>query len=170
MSIVYRKLQASDSDAYRKIRLESLEMFPSAFGASAIDEAKLPKLRFQMFIEQQLPDKFMIGAFDNNQLIGISGFIREEQTRSNHRGIVIQMYVKQIYAGKKVGHSLLKTLIDNAFALEGLEILTLGVIANNKPAIAVYEQLGFKDYGFLDNFYKEAGKYDAHRFMVLENK
>ena len=167
MQISYRKLLPSDSETYRSVRIESLEKFPSSFGASATEESKLSKLRFQTFIEQQLPDKFMIGAFDNQQLIGICGFIREEQKRSNHRGIVLQMYVKADYKGKNVGYSLLKTLAEQAFQLEGLEMLTLGLIANNKAALTVYEQIGFKEYGFMANFYKEYGIYDDHLFMVL---
>ncbi len=167
MKINYRKLLPGDSEAYRSIRLESLEKFPASFGASAIEEAKLTKLRFQTFIEAQLPDKFMVGAFDNDELIGICGFIREEQQRSNHRGIVIQMYVRPTHKGNKIGYKLLQTLIDFAFQLEGLEMLTLGLIATNKPALTVYEQLGFIEYGYLVNYYKEDGGYDNHLFMVL---
>ena len=54
------------------------------------------------------------------------------------------MYVKPAYKGNKIGHNLLQTIITEAFAIEGLEVLTLGVVADNIAANKIYEGLGLK--------------------------
>lgn len=167
MNIQYRKLLPQEATAYREIRLESLQYAPDGFGASYEEESLHKKLRFEMFIEQDLPGKSMIGAFAEGLLIGICGFIREEQLRSNHRGIIIQMYVKPEYQNQQIGYNLLKATVAAAFEIPQVEMLTLGVVADNIAANRIYEKFGFEEYGFLKNYYKSGDRYIDHRFMVL---
>jgi ribosomal protein S18 acetylase RimI-like enzyme len=53
--------------------------------------------------------------------------------------------------GRGVGRGLMTALIDAARAAR-IEVLTLDLRADNAPAIALYESLGFRRYGQLARF------------------
>ena len=168
MKLSYRILQGHDVAAYRHIRLEALLNFSANFGSTYQAEKAKPKLAFETYIEQQTPGKFIVGAFDNDVLIGICGFAAEEGERSRHRGTVIQMYVQAQYSGKSVGLQLLQAVIQAAFNLPGIEQLVLGVITTNISAVKVYEKAGFTTFGVQHNYFKEDdGSYLHQQFMAL---
>ena len=48
------------------------------------------------------------------------------------------------YWGKGIATEAIKVAVNFAFNKMGLEELNLGVISENKPAIRVYEKVGFK--------------------------
>jgi RimJ/RimL family protein N-acetyltransferase len=146
MNISYRKLTAVDARHYRAIRLESLKLHPENFGASFEEQSKLPKLMFEKALEQPVDDRFVMGAFDQQTLIGICGFIpfvRDHDDLKN-TGVIIQMYVKPAYRGKKIGLGLVSALLDEAFKLSDIEQVILGVVKGNMSAIRVYEQAGLE--------------------------
>ena len=162
-----RKLTPSDTQAYRAIRLECLKNFPGNFSSTFEDESKKPKLAFEIYIEEQGPDAFMMGAFDNEKLVGICGFFREQKVKCRHVGNIIQMYVQPEYAGKGVGQGLLGATITESLKNQEIEQLTLGVVTSNKAANKLYEKLGFKEYGVHKGQFKNGDQYADQRFMVL---
>ena len=84
MQIQFRKLQPKESNSYREIRLECLKNFPENFGSNYQDEKAKDVLFFQPHIEKQNTNNFIIGAFNNNNLVGISGFNRYESEKTKH--------------------------------------------------------------------------------------
>lgn len=167
MNIIYRRLTNVDTREYRAIRLESLKNYPENFGSDFEDENAKPKLGYEEFIEQQSPYKFIIGAFDNEKLISICGFFRELKRKNRHIGLIIQMYVKSEYSSKGIGFNLLRTMAEEAFKLDGIEQLILGVVTTNISANKIYEKLGFQEYGIHKKHFKEGSDYFDQRFMVL---
>ncbi len=167
MNITYQTLKPSHAKQYRQIRLESLKNFPDNFGSSYEEESMRDKLAFETYIEQQTKDKFIVGAFDGEALIGICGFAGDNNKKSRHRGTIIQMYVKPAYSCKGIGLQLLQTTIDEAFKIPGIEQLVLGVITSNDSANKIYEKAGFKEFGLHKNYFKEHGRYFSQRFMIL---
>jgi len=167
--ITYRILQPADAPAYRAIRLEALRLFADNFGSSYEDESAKPKLAFETYIEQQTPGKFIVGAFDNNVLIGICGFARQDAKKTQHGGTIIQMYVNAQYSGKGYGLALLQTTVQRAFSLPGVEQLILGVVGANINAIKIYERAGFTAVGVWPNYFMlDNGQYLNQVLMVLE--
>jgi RimJ/RimL family protein N-acetyltransferase len=77
------------------------------------------------------------------------------------------VYVDGNHRGQNIGLRLLRGLIEEAFKLEGLELLELGVVAGNKAAIALYEKLGFRTYGVQQRYFKVGDKYMDQQFMQL---
>ena len=149
MEITYRKLGINDAKAYRKIRLESLKAHPGKFGSSYEEQRKLSKLMFEDALEHPVDDRFVIGAFDQDELVGIFGFIPfvpESFLSLENAGALIQMYVSSTYRGKKVGFNLTTAVINEAFRIPGIEKLVLGVRQDNLSAIRVYEQAGFQSF------------------------
>ena len=96
----------------------------------------------------------------NASLMSAGGF-----KRYRHRcEIAIALY--QEYCGLGIGKAMLEMVLDIA-KKAGYEQAELEVIANNKPAIALYEKLGFQKYGtFPDNMKYADGSYtDAYWMM-----
>lgn len=96
----------------------------------------------------------------NASLMSAGGF-----KRYRHRcEIAIALY--QEYCGLGTGKAMLEMVLDIA-KKAGYEQAELEVIANNKPAIALYEKLGFQKYGtFPDNMKYADGSYvDAYWMM-----
>lgn len=96
----------------------------------------------------------------NASLMSAGGF-----KRYRHRcEIAIALY--QEYCGLGIGKAMLEMVLDIA-KKAGYEQAELEVIANNKPAIALYEKLGFQKYGtFPDNMkYADDSYADAYWMM-----
>lgn len=149
MKISYRKLGAAEARDYREIRLECLRLHPENFGSTFEEQRKLPKLMFEQALEQPPDERFVIGAFDQQVLIGICGFLPFALDHSDHlgnTGTIIQVYVRSAYRGRNVGLSLVKAVLHEAFKLPGLAQVILGVRKGNISAIRVYEQAGFQVY------------------------
>lgn len=70
------------------------------------------------------------------------------------------------YRGQGIGKALMNTALENA-KLKGLTRIELTVRENNKPAIALYEKMGFEKEGIHKNGVCIDGKYENHIFMAL---
>jgi ribosomal protein S18 acetylase RimI-like enzyme len=110
---------------------------------------------FERAFEEQMDDRFVIGAFDNDKLIGICGFapnISEKgQPQLSNAGMIIQVYVKAEYRGRKIGLGLMNNTIEEALKMKGIDQIILGVKKGNTSAIRVYEQAGLQIYKFEEN-------------------
>lgn len=69
-------------------------------------------------------------------------------------GQINNVAVEKKHRGKGIGYSMLKELIEKG-KTKGLVAFTLEVRVNNKPAVTLYEKLGFKSAGIRKNFYEE---------------
>ena len=166
MTIKIRKLVQGDAMQYRQIRLESLKAHPESFGASYEKQSLLPKLMFEKAFEEPVDDRFVIGAFDQGELIGICGFVPfalDDVLELRNAGTLIQMYVRSTYSGRKIGLNLTKATIREVFSLTELEQIVLGVKKGNISAIRVYEQAGFQPY----HPEGEGGESDNAGFQVM---
>lgn len=143
MDVTYRKLLPADAKRYRAIRLESLQHHPESFCANVEEQRALPELRFETFIKQRDPRHFVVGAFSQGDLIGICGFVAEDDAAPKGTGALVQMYVRGAFSGQNVGLGLARAALSEAFALPEIEGVMLEVKKRNCRAIHVYEQIGF---------------------------
>lgn len=141
MNINYRILLPHESMHYRSIRLESLEKFPESFCASYQDALKTEKFRLESDIENQTQDRFVMGAFADDKLIGICAFAKEE----NNTGNIYQMYVKEPFQGKNIGWGLIQKVIGEAYERFNKINIFLEVTDKNEKAYNLYRKIGFKD-------------------------
>ena len=165
--IQIRRIHSDEAALYRGVRLDALKNAPDCYGSTHEEESLQPKLKFEVFIEKAANEQFMVGAFDQGELIGIVGFERMERQRARHRGEVVQMYVNKAYRGQNIGEKLLRELIKQAFQLEGIEQLQLSVIAGNRAAISLYEKLGFKTFGLQPRYFKVGDRYMDQQFGMV---
>ncbi|MGU3374779.1 GNAT family N-acetyltransferase [Chryseobacterium sp. M5A1_1a] len=141
MNIEYRNLLPNESKAYRVIRLESLEKFPESFGANYQEALKTEKFRIESDIENQSLERFVFGAFAEQELIGICAFVRDE----NNMGNIYQMYVREGFQGKNIGFGLIQAIINEANSrFKGIEIV-LEVTPKNDRAYHLYKKMGFQE-------------------------
>lgn len=166
--MVYRKIQAGESLLYREIRLECLKKHPESFGSSYETQAALPQLAFEQFIEQQTPGKFIVGAFDQDKLIGIGGFSQETKPKLAHQGTVVQVYVQSGFRGQKIGYHLLLTTLKEAFAIPAIEQIIISVFTTNASAYKLYTHLGFKEFALHKRYLKVNDHYHDLRLMMIE--
>lgn len=89
-------------------------------------------------------------AFYDGNLIGNSSIALKDKV-SAHEG-VFGISVANGYRGEGIGKKLMEIVLSEAKKhIPELEIITLGVFANNPQTIKMYENFGFKEYGRLPN-------------------
>ncbi|SIT03618.1 Acetyltransferase (GNAT) domain-containing protein [Chryseobacterium ureilyticum] len=141
MNINYRNLLPEESKLYRSIRLESLFEFPESFCADYHEALKIEKFRIESDIEQQSFERFVLGAFSEDNLIGICVFVKSE----NNIGHIYQMYVKKEFQGKNIGSGLIHSIINEANKrFNDIEIFLEVTLQNNK-AYHLYKKIGFEE-------------------------
>lgn len=129
------------------------------------DEVTLSLEQEQKFLQRVMDsdrELLLVATIDGKHIGNCSLMGIGEYRRYRHRcSVAIALY--QEYCGRGIGKIMLQTVLETASNI-GYEQAELEVIADNKDAIALYENLGFEKYGFFPNNMKyENGKYaDAH--------
>jgi RimJ/RimL family protein N-acetyltransferase len=141
-----RPLSAEDASTFQALRLAALQESPTAFSSSFDEEVDRTLMQVASFLAGS-PERVILGAFTGQQLIGIVGVGREAALKERHRGFIRSMYVSPQGRGRGVGTALLQQALAVASEWAGVEQLTLAVTAGNEPAIAVYLNAGFVEYG-----------------------
>lgn len=149
------------------MRLECLQRSPEVFGTTYEDEVGKPKLYFEEQIERDTPDLFFFGAFANDDLIAIAGFVRGDRRKTRHSGEIVAMYVNPDFRGHGIGENLLRALVKTVFETEGVEQVFLTVIDSNATAVGLYERLGFEKFGVQKNYFKLGETYWNRQLMQL---
>ena len=141
-----RLLGPADAQAFQQIRLDALRDTPSAFSSSYEEERDTPLAAVAEQLTAQ-PERFVIGAFENGQLIGIAGLHREEQAKLSHKAVLWGVYVVPEARKRGAGRKLLARAIEEAASMPGLTQINLSVNCANAAALALYERLGFSSFG-----------------------
>ena len=108
---------------------------------------------------------FLVGLIDDIIVCtgSVSGNTRE---RNSHHGSIAVSVLKE-YWGIGVGTALMNALIDFAKNTGKLEILHLGVKADNTRGINLYKKTGFEEIGRFPKYFKINGKYYDEILMNL---
>jgi RimJ/RimL family protein N-acetyltransferase len=168
VAILVRELTEADVASYFAIRLEALESTPRAFASSAEEFRARSLDRVGRDLSPVPGERFTLGAFDGEALVGISTFFREERPKLRHKGWVVGVSVQASARGKGVGRNLLEVLIARVRGLEGLVQLHLAVATTQVPARALYLALGFQPWGLERRALLVDGEYVDEEHLVLE--
>ena len=132
------------------------------------DEVMLSLEEEQNFIQKIIGsdrELMLVAIIDGKNIGNCSLMGIGEYNRCRHRcEVAIALY--QEYCGRGIGKMMLETILEIAKE-NNYEQAELEVIADNKNAIALYENLGFEKYGhFPNNMKYKIGKYaDAYWMM-----
>lgn len=142
-TIIIRSPQMSD--------LESLLEYVN----SLVEEDALIKLREKMtlekekeWLEKSLKEikenkrHYLVAVIDGEVVSG--GELRKDFGRQSHV-TEFGIAVKKEYRRLGIGTAMMKSLMDVAKKDKDIKVLHLDVYADNEPAIAMYEKLGFKE-------------------------
>lgn len=88
-------------------------------------------------------------AFDQGALIGTCS-VHKGNKRRQHTGN-FGIIIKKEYRGDGIGSQLAKLVIQQAVEKLKVSMIILKVFQPNELAIKIYENLGFKQYGYLPN-------------------
>lgn len=160
-----RRLNPLDAEAYLTIRLKALQNNPEAFGSSYEEEKDHP---VEKYISRfQSSDSITLGAFVDDQLVGVVTLFRESLTKLQHRANIIAMYVSPKQRGLGIGKSLMLEAIQVANDWAGVEQVYLTVVTTNEPAKKLYALLGFEVFGSEKKALKIGDTYYDEEHMVL---
>lgn len=135
-----RVLVAEDWQSWKQIRLQSLKESPAAFGRSYEEEILSPNQKFM----DMITDNTIFGAFLDNQLVSVVGFMRNSGERYCHRGKIFGVYTDPTARGRGMCKALMQLAIDHARTV--VVWLEIHVWTENPTAFKLYSSLGFKTY------------------------
>lgn len=169
--MIIRNLRPEDMDAFWTLRLEALRGYPEAFGSSYEEELhKSTQSREKRYLESMISPgsiHFIVGAFDDDRLVGMVGFRQEDRIKTRHKGMVWGMYVSAEYHHQGIGKALFMELLDQAREMDWLELIQLWVVTNNEAAVRLYKLFGFSIFGEEGHALKIGRQYYDEYMMVL---
>lgn len=142
-----------------------MERHPDAFASSIEEERDRALDAFADRITRP-PPAATFGAFDAARLVGMAGVYAHTGLKTRHGGVLWGVYVRPAWRGSGLAERLLRTAIDHAGG-QGLEVLELTVARDNRPALTLYERLGFSPFGVREDALKVDGRYVAEVLMAL---
>ena len=136
-----RQLTADDLELFRDIRAEALRTHPQTFGSSEEDEGGEAAIAaYRRWLHGKV-----LGTFRCGSLMGVAGFYVSPDRRSQHRGHIFTVYVREAGRGQGMGDRLIKELL--AHAESCVEQVHLAVLLEAAAAIKTYKRNGFEIYG-----------------------
>jgi ribosomal protein S18 acetylase RimI-like enzyme len=132
---------------------------PDDFLITVEEQRSIPRLNIEAALAQPGPSNFFLGAFapeiagDPEVLVAIAGLITGNLLKTRHAGHLTSMFVHPEHRRRGVARSLAVRILSCA-ADAGLAAVRLEVVAENQPATALYQSLGFVEYGREPNAYR----------------
>ncbi|KKQ46169.1 MAG: Acetyltransferase [Candidatus Moranbacteria bacterium GW2011_GWC2_37_8] len=155
------KLNSSEWEIYRTLRLEALRESPQAFGDCFVESALLSDEHWKEEFEN--PKSFILVARDGGEPFAMAAAYQEDGEKMKHIAYVWGVYVKKAYRGKGIGKQLMESLLDEIAAIGEIEKVDLNVNASQLSAVRLYERLGFAVAGTLHKELKIGDQYfDEH--------
>src|SRR4051812_17105800 len=103
--MIVKRLTIDDAIDFKEIRLQALKNNPEAFASTY--EAEVNKTIEEIKRKMPINNSFILGCYQEKELIGIVYLYHEERVKVRHKAFVRSMYVKPEYRGKGVGKLLL---------------------------------------------------------------
>ncbi|BAN27372.1 GNAT family N-acetyltransferase [Caballeronia insecticola] len=157
-----RRLTPEDAIVFRDVRLEGLQRYPAAFGASYEDERDRPLEWFRA----RITDHAVFGGFSNDgTLAGVAGLQVPPGAKMKHKGILWGMYVRPSARGTGLAAALLDCVLEHARGV--VDEVKLEVAPDNTAAMRLYGAAGFVEFAREPRALKIDGTYHDSVSMTL---
>ena len=139
------------------------------------DNLLFGKDQFKFTVEQEMEyiinssndaNTLMILGIINDNIVSCANISRPAQKRIAHN-TEIAISVKKDFWRNGIGNAVMKELIRVAKEHDTIKTISLGVNANNKNAITMYEKYGFKKVGIHKDYFNLNGNYNDEILMDL---
>src|SRR5688572_27681780 len=118
--ITVRELTSDDAADFQAIRLRSLKEHPEAFASAYEDEKDMPLEQTVKHFEQPATERFILGAFMGNELVGLVGGYRDSLRKCRHRAHIGPMYVAPEARRQGAGRMLVNEAIKRLRGIDGI--------------------------------------------------
>lgn len=162
-----RPLGTADIPALQALRLRALREHPVAFSSSPEDD----RVADADFMARSLADtqaSAVFGAFEQQDIVGMVGVVRERQAKLRHSALVWGMFVAPEARRRGLGRRLMECAIERARAWPGVVRVQLAVSTTAPEARALYESLGFRAWGVQPEAVAHAGALHDEVHMSLD--
>jgi ribosomal protein S18 acetylase RimI-like enzyme len=163
-----RLLNEQDAQALWNLRMLALQTDPWSFVESPEELQKVPVAEYDARLRANRPENFVVGAFDQDELVAMVGFYREQPLKRRHKGWIWGVFVKPEARGRGIAKSLMTEAIARAKAIPGLEIILLTVSVGQTAPRNLYVSLGFRPIGIEPQGLKIGPEHLDEEHMVLE--
>lgn len=161
-----RKISSDDWGEYKKLRLQSQQTDPQAFGGSYEDEISMSDDAWKEKIKELLDYGETLFAREDEKAVGMVRITFERKEKFKHIAHLMAFYVNPDYRGKDIGKTLLQEALKEIQLHPEIIKIKLCVNPEQKAAMKLYERFGFKITGksekemriadrFYDQYYME---------------
>lgn len=159
-----RRLGPDDAETFRHLRLEGLRLHPEAFAESYDEEARKPPHHWPELLEQAA----VFGAWRDAKLVATAACFTGADfalpAHMRHLAFLTGVYVTPKARGYGYAIAVCQAVIEHARGLPQIDVLKTAVNAENRPALTLYENLGFWAWGR----HPRALKIDGHWHDEIE--
>lgn len=139
------ELPISEWKDFKKIRLAALKEEPQAFGSSYAKDAAYPDSTWQERLRDGESKKSIyLFAKLEGKIIGMVMGGRTDEDKHAHLAHIWGTYVDSKERGKGAGKKLMQRVIEELGKDADVQKICVTVNAEQKPAVKLYESLGFK--------------------------
>ena len=165
-----RILTEADVETFVRLRLEALAREPYAFGRALEDARVQPSEQTALQLRAVPAGNFVVGAFEDREMVGQAGFVRYTGRKVQHKGIIWGVYVTAAARGQGMAKAMLSRILDRVRGYPGLEQVSLSVSVRQEAARQLYSALGFEVYGYEKHALKVGETYvdEEHRVLWLQ--
>ena len=140
-------LTASDAAPYKALMLHAYEHAADAFTSTPEERAKEPDEWWIKRIAHPEGMTVAFGDFEGGSLLGTVALEFSAKPKTEHKALVVGMYVLPPARGNGSARALLQVAIQFCKERGGIRAVQLEVTEGNAPAVTLYESLGFTAYG-----------------------
>ena len=101
---------------------------------------------------------FSVCALCDAEMVGVCTGVRMRWAGSRHRIEMVQVVVRDGFRGRGVAREMMRSIAKH-FSTRDVEIIQISAEASNMNALAAYENIGFRQFGIL----QDGLKYDNQR-------
>jgi ribosomal protein S18 acetylase RimI-like enzyme len=163
----FRRLLPDDFDSWFACRLLALRTDPSAFLSTYEDEKDKADL-FRERFNNHSDSNTIFAAIKDGKVIATAGVFKDSHRKLAHKATIWGMFVEPGFRGQGIGKKLVEMAVAHARVKMDVAVVYLSVESENKPALALYESLGFKCWGTEPKAMTDGQDFFDEAHMTLE--